>query len=342
MINRLLIWQPVFIISVFLFGCTRSIEIPFPDPKPRIVVNGLFTSDSTWKIHISQSGSLEDTAFLFPPITNAKLNLYENDVYIGSPVHFSNGNYRLDSYPSIGKTYKLTVEAPGFSSVEAVDSLPGRVKNPGGFWNLETPVPLIDEYGTSYTSFLLNLGFEDISQERNFYHLSVFKRDSCTCFFPRSQTQLENTLMDQLSRLELDVDEPLSDPNSRKSGIALIQDISFKDSRKEINFYLDSMALFYILEVPASNSDSIDRNYFNTITYGQLPPTPESPRLFIKLYADFRSISETLYQYEVSYFRQSYGTADPFYEFGNVYSNIKNGLGIFAGYQRELIEIYSD
>ncbi len=333
--GQLHLWQ--LVLCLLMFACTKSIELPFPNPQPLLVVNTLFSSDSTWKIHISSTSNLADTSFILPAVAHARIQLYENDSLIGSPQYAGNGNYRLDHYPVVGSTYRIKVEAAGFPSVEAVDSLPAHAINPGGTWFTDTAIPLVDEFGTAFTSFLMDVHFEDVPNEQNFYHVAIAMRDSCVCYFPSEDTTVVDPFNDRLWILETQIDEPFSDPNSKKANSVLLQDISFQNDEKHISFYMDTTTIFYAHFFPFPRKDSVDRDYYSTWVF-----SASTPRKYIRVYADVRSISETLYLYESSYFRQGFGTADPFYEFGNVYSNIKNGLGVFAGFQRQLVEIYSD
>lgn len=62
----------------------------------------------------------------------------------------------------------------------------------------------------------------------------------------------------------------------------------------------------------------------------------------VRVYVDFRSLSENLFQYYLTYYTQSYGIGDPYATYTNVHTNIQNGYGIFAGYQRRLVLIYED
>jgi Domain of unknown function (DUF4249) len=60
----------------------------------------------------------------------------------------------------------------------------------------------------------------------------------------------------------------------------------------------------------------------------------------LQVYLDFRSLSENAFKYEKSYMTQQFNKVDPFAEPNNVYSNIKNGYGIFGGYQKKRVRIF--
>ncbi|RMG20671.1 MAG: hypothetical protein D6730_19355 [Bacteroidetes bacterium] len=47
--SKLLSWRLACWVFCALAGCTRSIELPFPDPEPLLVVNALFSSTAPGK-----------------------------------------------------------------------------------------------------------------------------------------------------------------------------------------------------------------------------------------------------------------------------------------------------
>lgn len=57
-------------------------------------------------------------------------------------------------------------------------------------------------------------------------------------------------------------------------------------------------------------------------------------------WVELYSLSQEMYRYQTSYLNQIINEQDPFAEPVQVYSNIHNGIGIFAGYQTERIKIY--
>ena len=66
----------------------------------------------------------------------------------------------------------------------------------------------------------------------------------------------------------------------------------------------------------------------------------ENQKIPKEVYLDAYSLSENMFLYEKSYLTQQYNKVDPFAEPSNVFSNIKNGYGIFAGYQRKRVRIF--
>ena len=51
-------------------------------------------------------------------------------------------------------------------------------------------------------------------------------------------------------------------------------------------------------------------------------------------------MSEDYYKYQKSYIKQVVNQKNPFASVIEVYSNIQNGVGIFAGYNRQMIHFY--
>lgn len=63
------------------------------------------------------------------------------------------------------------------------------------------------------------------------------------------------------------------------------------------------------------------------------------PQAKLKYFVYFRSLSEDYYKYKVTSMLQEFTSGDPFAQPVNVYDNIQNGFGIFAGYS-QTVHVY--
>lgn len=57
----------------------------------------------------------------------------------------------------------------------------------------------------------------------------------------------------------------------------------------------------------------------------------------LKYYIYFRSVSQDYYKYKTTSLLQNYTSGDPFAQPVNVYTNIENGLGVFAGFTQKVV-----
>ena len=65
-------------IVFILFSCTKEVVIPIDQSKAKLVVNGLFNTDSLWKIEVSASRYIYDTTSL-PLINDANVTITDQD-----------------------------------------------------------------------------------------------------------------------------------------------------------------------------------------------------------------------------------------------------------------------
>ena len=60
----------------------------------------------------------------------------------------------------------------------------------------------------------------------------------------------------------------------------------------------------------------------------------------IENWLEVTSMNKDYYKYQESYIRQAFQAANPYVDVVQVYSNISNGVGIFAGYNRQMIHFF--
>lgn len=116
----------IFILSFyFLLSCTKAVDFE-PSFEKQVVVNCVLDGQSSvQRLTLSYSNTLSD--FYYERITEAKITLYADDIPVG--------DFRVDEYnewylnyrPLTGKTYRLTVEIPGESLIEATTTMPARI-----------------------------------------------------------------------------------------------------------------------------------------------------------------------------------------------------------------------
>ena len=118
----------IFGLALLLFavtGCENLIEIELPDSSPEIVVIAPFTTDIPWQVTLQRTVGIHDTTPKPAVIENATVKIQGDD---GSEVelsHWGGGFYTSPTtFPKVGVTYILTVDADGYKRVEARDRIP--------------------------------------------------------------------------------------------------------------------------------------------------------------------------------------------------------------------------
>lgn len=155
----------IFILAL-VSSCQKTIEFDGEVKDPKLVVNSIFNTEDTLRVHISNSLSLVDGASL-RFIKNATVKLYnENDVLVSTPLHTQNGYYMDETFQfEENKQYRVEVERDGFNTINATDNVPKTVE----VENVEV-IELSDPNNEG--EILITVDFEDPSGD-NYYMVEV-------------------------------------------------------------------------------------------------------------------------------------------------------------------------
>lgn len=196
------------------------------------------------------------------------------------------------SKPEPGKEYSIEVMMPGFRTVSATASVPAPVTPRRKTNSMSGDVIQVE--GKSMRRYTFSLLD---SQNSGYYGVEVYKTNSDG----ENPERIQFYSSDQVFTENITFDEDARvvengrfyDP---ERGV-FFSDKSFKGKERNFSIYIDA------------NLD---------------PNTP--------LYVRALTLSDELYNFVVDYQRQQQNAGNPFAEPTQVYSNIKNGFGIFAAY----------
>ncbi len=295
----------ILIASALIFSrsCETTEKIDdFPLRPSQLVLNCLFTSDSTWNIQVSYSLSVLDNAPL-EMIEDAEIELYKNGELVDHVTTPGiDGFYHSDSLlPFEGETYSVKVTAPGYEKeVFAQDYLPERVSlkslsstlidSSFHIWNdYYTDLPV----ETGHVEGFIDLTISDPPGVSNYYNLQVYmlerrlldREDSTSWYYRRKPVNYSVT-------------DATTEVTSMRGG-ALLTDQ-----------YFDGM------------------EHKMKIRYNEWDDKPVIDTFYVELI----SLTEAGFLYRRSIEDYQDAKGDPFSEPVLVYSNIENGFGIFAGY----------
>ena len=166
-------------------GCEK--ELPF-DPEfdqSKLVVNALFRTDSSWRVHISRSLSVLDTSQLVA-VEDATVRISDgNGNTVANLDWLGDGEYGADSlFPMADQNYRIDISAPGYEPISASDYIPGTVQ----IISLDTfPV-----WGPDSTKgYEFELTFTDPAGADNYYEIQLLQRftwifgnDTLSEFYP--------------------------------------------------------------------------------------------------------------------------------------------------------------
>ena len=119
----------LFLLSISLAYISCEKVIPFDGDvnTPKLVINSIFQSDSSFKVHVSSSRSVIDTAS-FKNIDDAIVTIKDrNENIIETLNHVENGFYKGQTFPQENQNYILEVNHPNYANITASDSLPSPI-----------------------------------------------------------------------------------------------------------------------------------------------------------------------------------------------------------------------
>lgn len=295
----------LFAISVLFFAailssCERTVTLDLPEHDPKLVINGLFSNDSIWKVAVSRSkGILEDAEFTF--MDNADVKIYEDgslletlslqtletttysDFTTIEPQIVELHYYASENVAKPNHEYRVEVAVDGFETASATATLPTPIE----ISEVTTENLFVDfDEGFTEQDGNITITFDDPEGE-NFYELMIFAHQNNGSY-----------------PIYLETDDLALSGDANKEGQAIL----FTDEFFE------------------GNSKTL-----SLTTYNLLP-------LDAKIIIEMRSISKEVYLYNSSYNNQRWSRDDPFSEPIFVYSNIENGFGIFGGYYTSFFE----
>lgn len=298
---------PIFLLVILSFSCQKELEIKLPDFDPKPVVNCLFSTDTNFVINLSHSISLNDSVKV--DIENAKCYLFSDEILIDSLSYISDGFYKSNIKPEQGKYYKLKVISTNFDEVSSISYIPVTPQ----ILNIEqqdfaVPPPV---YSSDITENVplnkLSITFLDDANVENYYELKILIK--------RYWADIQENQIQRCPRL-FSYDEVIRNEDilDYEPNLFVFSDSLFNGQTKTIDFLYKQDGI-----TMGCNSD--DCVYF----YGQY-----------RIYYKFRAISKEMYDYRKSLIKHVYNQPTTGFEvFGDpvpMYSNIKNGLGVFAGY----------
>jgi hypothetical protein len=281
--------------SLSLSNCTKEIEFDAQDIAPRIVVNSLFTNDSIWSAHISRSVGVLDTTS-YTTISNATVNIFDDNANLVTTLtHQGDGLYTSPSgvTPLPNQSYTIEASASGYTSVSATNAIPSVVP----IYQLDT---VASTNSDGETILEVTITFQDPSAVENFYMLEVIAK---------------GTYFDEWEQDSVDFRAPLP--------------ITCDDINVEtINgFNIGGFENSYLyLMLKDQNFDG--QNYeltFSVVNYAELKD--------LNLFGEIRLVntSESYFNYLRSFNMYQNTIGNPFATPVQVYSNVTNGMGIFAG-----------
>lgn len=297
----------LFLLSISLLYISCEKVIPFDGDvnTPKLVINSVFESDSTFKVHVSSSRSVIDTAS-FNNIDDAIVSIKDdNENIIETLNHIENGFYKGQTFPQENQTYILEVNHPDYADITASDSLP----SPITINSVDTST-IIDPINGNRLQISMN--FDDPENTQNYYLIETYSVNEYLVIKNSDTTEYE---LDTTKQFMVLTDEVFQNGGSPWREQGLFNDLLFNGQNKTLE-----------LEIPndswSGSEDGYDWSY-QTLT--------------LRLYLHNITLSYYYYRTSLELFQNASG--NPFAQPVQVYSNIENGFGVFAGSQISFFDL---
>ena len=300
--NRLL-----FLLSISLAYISCEKVIPFDGDvnTPKLVINSIFQSDSSFKVHVSSSRSVIDTAS-FKNIDDAIVTIKDrNENIIETLNHVENGFYKGQTFPQENQTYILEVNHPNYANITASDSLPSPI-----IINSVDTSTIIDPINGNRLQISMN--FDDPENTQNYYLIETYSVNEYLVIKNSDTTEYE---LDTTKQFMVLTDEVFQNGGSPWREQGLFNDLLFNGQNKTLE-----------LEIPndswSGSEDGYDWSY-QTLT--------------LRLYLHNITLSYYYYRTSLELFQNASG--NPFAQPVQVFSNVENGFGVFAGSQISFFDL---
>jgi hypothetical protein len=215
-------------------------------------------------------------------------------------MYLSNGFYVGQAFPNENQNYKLRVNCPGYDEITSNDGLPGFIT----INNIDTNT--VTGSGNEEDFLELTVSFNDPAESQNFYLVETY------AIGPWGLIDDGDTIWDDYDTTKVQMnltDEAFINDENLKEGQGLFNDLLFNGETKLLKVEIPK-------ELGFNDEDEKDY-FFKTET----------------LIFYIHNISKSYYYFRTSLELYNQRSGNPFAQPVQVFSNINNGFGIFAGAQ---------
>jgi len=350
-----------------LISCTKDLDLPFDKPDQTIVVNCLFSEDQPWKVILTRIKSFSEPSDTY--VDDARVVIVPDNKDTIHLTYSENGIYISEEMPAGGIQYQLVINDGKLDKITAKSSIP--VKPVISEINPSTQKTIYFSNSNLSDYPVLPLYFKISGDvQTNFVRFKLYTFNTkwgYTRYMVTkatiSELRKEKYPEDYLSELKKLIGVsmnmyqywPIIQKMGKKYELPYNGSNIVISKLKEIKVttrYDDAFRSGYLFSNNAW-SNNVSSDIFNVL--GEFSGTTET-NLFVsyipvlnknnqtdykeEYWLETTGMSQDYYKYQKSYIKQVVNQNNPFASVIEVYSNIQNGVGIFAGYNRQMIHFY--
>jgi hypothetical protein len=292
---------PLLFCLLALASCEKDIKIDLPASAPKLVLNAVVRVGDSISVNLSRTaGVKESSQQSIHPVPGATVLLYV-DGQLKDTLHTVPGNdlvYTSRIVADHNKTYRLSVVAQGYETIEATANAAGMVS--AHSWDYK-PNAWQSSDGGSYDE--LGIEFQDPANSSDFYIVRI--KDAYQYYGSEDQDFYSwgGCAYTSDPSIESASSDPFGGDECLSMNSILLNDALYNGQRKHLSMYVYSGAL-----------------------------QPQEDTAGKKIYAQYYlyHVSEDFYKYVKTFRAALDADGNPFAEPVNVSSNVRNGYGIFA------------
>ena len=281
-------------------GCKSVVDIDVPEQPPALALYGFIHPDSPIRVDVYRTAGIDELA------TSEELRITDARVAVANQgeenelIYLADKGYASGPFPIPGQTYRIEVSRPGFATIHAESTVPARPS--------VTVHTRKVEQNDSRVRFEVILSLEDLAGE-NYYRIG------CYAFIPPGE-RLDNREWHEVWFSSADLalranpadvgGQPLETEAQSVVGAVYVSDDAFENATKQfvlrMDIFEDDLPLRAELVVTSMGSD-----YF---------------------------------EYHRDLELQRRNTEDPFAEPVPLFSNVRDGEGVFGSYANTVTQIF--
>ncbi len=356
----------ILILFSLMVSCTKDLELSYEKPDQTLVVNCLFSEDEVWKVTLTRVKPYGDQSDTY--VDDARVSIVPDNKDTIHLEYSKDGVYGSNEKPISRIQYQLVIRDSKGKTITAQSSIPARpvisdikpsTQKTTYFSNAN-----LSDYMVMATDFKIKG-----NDQPNFvrFRLSTFNTKwgylrymvTKETILALREKKFSEDYLSELGKL-IGVSMSYYQHSRRIYEIGKRYELPFNGDEiaisnlKEIKVttrYDDSFQSGYLF----SNSlgfNNVSKDIWNVVgeyqglkdvslfvTYIPVLNKGSQPDFKEEYWLEVTGMSEDYYKYQKTYIKQVETKDNPFASVIEVYSNITNGVGIFAGYNRQMIHL---
>ena len=348
-----------------MVSCTKDLELSYEKPDQTLVVNCLFSEDESWKVTLTRIKSYSDQSDTY--VDDARVSIVPENNDTIHLEYSKDGIYISDKKPVSGIRYRLVVRDPKGETITATSSIPVK---PGVSDIIAS---------TQQTIYYSNANLGDYSVMQWSFRITANNQPNFVCFSLTTFNTKYGYLRYMVTKETISALREKKFPEDYLSELGKLIGVSMSSydywgiirkiaekyeppynvditsKLKEIKVttrYDDAFLSGYLF----SNSlglNNVSRDIWNvlgeyngekevSLFVSDVPVLNKGSQTNFKeeYWLEVNGMSEDYYKYLKTYIKQVETKGNPFASVIEVHSNITNGVGIFAGYNRQMIHFH--